>query len=113
MQGYKLAFIASQSQQKATLEDPKSAHCHTEPLTSLLVPTPPPCHLETHNDTLQNGHFQETSWRRSSAPPGAPGAGEVIARGSGWAGWPPDLTPGCSSHQYRSPTGDSKSGSDP
>lgn len=86
MQDYKLALIASQSQQKAAPGDPKSAHCHTEPLISPLVPTPHRAIQETHNDTLRNGHFQETAWRRSSAPPGAPGAREVIARGCGWAG---------------------------
>lgn len=40
MQDYKLSLIASQSQQKEAPGDPKSTHCHTEPFTSPLVPTP-------------------------------------------------------------------------
>lgn len=49
MQDYKLALIASQSQQKAALGDPKSTHCHTEPFTSPLVPTP---HRATKRPTM-------------------------------------------------------------
>lgn len=86
MRCYKLPLIASQTRQKETLG---TLRAHTVTGTHSPPSCPPyPCHQQIHNDSLRNGHFQETAWRRCPAPLGAPGARVEIAGGYGQAVWP-------------------------